>query len=127
MGKPVIHPPGVSSAQFEAMLQSLSPSEFEFYPADGSTHMVPDTDALLINVLLWPDAALDDLQLILPPIKAGRRVFIYTDKAVAQLTLTSPEVGVTVANNSVSLSANDLIVFNTVSTTNKLWARVATS
>lgn len=128
MSIPIIHPPGFSSAAMEAMIESLTPAEFEFEPTSGGNYLIPDTPALIINVLLWPLATIADFQLILPAgMVAGRRVFVYADKAITNLDVTSAEPGATVSNGAVSMSANDLVVFNTVSTANKLWARVATS
>lgn len=101
--------------------------EYDAVPGDGETLLIPQTDALLINVLLWPEGPISDVQLILPAgLVAGRRVFIYADQAITQLTVTA-EDNAFVANNVVSLNMNDLVVFNTVSTVNKIWARVATS
>lgn len=102
--------------------------EYDFMPTDGQTIMVPASDALVINVLLWPAAPLNDFQLILPEgFVAGRRVFIFANNSIAQITVTSPDVGATVANGVAAMNDNDLIVFNTVSTISKIWARVATS
>lgn len=101
--------------------------EYEFTPSSGETIMVPDSDALLINVLLWNEAPIDDLQIILPSLLAGRRVFVFSNNQVSQITFTSAEVGARVANNVVAMNSNDLIVFNSVSVSNKIWGRVATS
>lgn len=107
---------------------ALTPAEFEVTPTSGGNYLIPDTPALIINVLLWPDAAIEDFQLILPAgMVAGRRVFVYADKSITNLAVTSAEPGAVVSNGAVSMSANDLTVFNTVSTDNKIWARVATS
>jgi hypothetical protein len=107
---------------------STPPAEFEFVPTSGQTIQIPDTDALLINVMLWPVAPIDHFQLILPNgLVAGRRVFIFAGQAVTEVTVTSPDVGVQVMNNVISMNVNDLVVFNTVSTTRKIIARVATS
>lgn len=102
--------------------------EYEFTPSSGQTIMIPDsTDALLINVLLWNAAPIADLQIILPSLLAGRRVFIFSNNQVMSSTITSAEVGARVANGVVSMNMNDLVVFNSVSVTNKIWGRVATS
>jgi len=107
---------------------SSPPAEFKFSPASGEAIQIPETDALVVNVVLSPAATIADLQLILSPgIKAGQRFFIFAIQAITQLTVTSSDVGVEVANNVVSLNVNDLVVFNTVSTTDKIIARVATS
>lgn len=106
---------------------SVVAREYDFTPSSGETIMIPDSDALLINVLLWNAAAITDLQIILPSLVAGRRVFIFSNNQVVVSTITSAEVGARVANNVVAMNANDLVVFNTVSTTQKIWARVATS
>jgi hypothetical protein len=104
------------------------PAEFEFSPSSGETIQIPDTDALVVNVVLAPTVAIADLQLILSPgIKAGQRFFIFATETITQLTVASSDAGVIVANNVVSLNVNDLVVFNTVSTTDKIIARVATS
>lgn len=106
----------------------MTPAEFEFSPSSGETIQIPETDALVVNVVLAPTAAIADLQLILSPgIKAGQRFFIFATETITQLTVTSSDAGVIVANNVVSLNVNDLVVFNTVSTTDKIIARVATS
>ncbi len=128
MSIPIIHPPGVSVAAMDAMIEALTPAEFQLVPQNGGNYLIPDTPALIINILLLPDDPLDTFQLILlDGMVAGRRVFIYADKAITQLDVTSAEVGAVVMNGTVSMSPNDLVVFNTVSTANKLWARVATS
>lgn len=128
MANPIIHSPVASAAEMDQIIRSLTPFEIEITPQNGGTYLIPNTSSLIINVLLWPGAPLDDLQLILPAgMVAGRRVFIYTDKSITQLAVTSAEPGATVVNGMISMSANDLTVFNTVSTTNKLWARVASS
>jgi len=115
-------------AMFGGGSSTVSPAEFEVIPTSGGNYLIPETQALIINVLLWPEDAIEDFQLILPAgMVAGRRVFVYADKAVTNLTVTSAEPGAVVSNGAVSMSANDLTVFNTVSTTNKIWARVATS
>lgn len=101
--------------------------EYEFTPSSGETIMIPDSDAQLINVLLWNQDPIADLQIILPPLLSGRRVFIFSDDQVSEITFTSAEVGARVANNVVSMNSNDLIVFNSVSVSNKIWGRVATS
>lgn len=101
--------------------------EYDFTPASGETIMIPDSDALLINVLLWNAAPITDLQIILPSLLAGRRVFIFSNNQVTTSTITSAEVGARVANGVVSMNSNDLVVFNSVSVSNKIWARVATS
>lgn len=101
--------------------------EYEFTPSSGETIMVPASDALLINVLLWNEDPIDDLQIILPSLLAGRRVFVFSNSQVSQITFTSAEVGARVTNNVVAMNSNDLIVFNSVSVPNKIWGRVATS
>lgn len=114
--------------QLEGGGSGAPPAEFDFAPSSGETIQVPDTDALVVNVLLWPVAPIDDFQLILPAgLVAGRRVFIFSGQAITQITVTSPDVGVQVMNNVASMNVNDLVVFNTVSTTRKIIARVATS
>lgn len=106
----------------------VSVLEIEISPEDGSQHVIPETDALIINVLLSPVSPMDELQIILPAsMLAGRRLFIYSDNSVGQLTVTSGDPDAEVVNNIASMNMNDLIVFNTVSTTKKLWARVVTS
>lgn len=101
--------------------------EYEFTPTSGQTIMIPESDALLINVMLWNTAPIADLQIILPSLLAGRRVFIFSNNQLTNSTITSAEVGARVANGVVSMNSNDLVVFNSVSVTNKIWARVATS
>ncbi len=101
--------------------------EYDYVPTDGQTIIIPESSALLINVLLWPAAPINDFQLILPPLVTGRRVFIFANEQVAQMTVTSAEIDTKVANNVASMNMNDLIVFNAVSTASKIWARVATS
>jgi len=121
---PFVWPWGMMASESAGM----TPAEFEFSPASGETIQIPATDALVVNVVLSPAATIADLQLILSPgIKAGQRFFIFAIQAITQLTVTSSDVGVEVANNVVSLNVNDLVVFNTVSTTDKIIARVATS
>lgn len=101
--------------------------EYDFTPTSGQTIAIPDSDALLINVLLWNTAPIDNLQIILPSLLPGRRVFIFSNNQVTTSTLTSAEVGARVANGVVSMNMNDLVVFNSVSVANKIWGRVATS
>lgn len=118
--------PGVNASSGGG--SSAAPAEFEFIPMSGQTIQIPDTDALIINVILLPVTSIDHFQLILPTgLVAGRRVFIFAAQTITEITVTSPDVGVTVMNNVVAMNMNDLVVFNTVSTTRKIWARVATS
>lgn len=105
---------------------STTPVEFEFTPTEGEQLQIPQTEALIINVLLWPATILTAVGLRFPEgLVAGRRVFIYVaDNSIAQLTVTA-EAGVTVANGVAAMNENDEIVFNTVSTTQQIIARVA--
>jgi hypothetical protein len=108
---------------------STPPVEYDFTPVEGGTIQIPDTSSVIINVLLWPESDLSEVAIKLPVgLVAGRRFFIYTaDNSIAQLTITTEEAGVLIANNVASMNQNDLIVFNTVSTSRKIVARVATS
>lgn len=108
---------------------NTQPVEFDFAPSEGQVIEIPTTDAIIINVLLWPASDLSEVTLKIPAgLVAGRRFFIYAaDNSIAQLTVTTDESGVLVANNVASMNQNDLIVFNTVSTVSKIVARVATS
>lgn len=100
-------------------------AEYNYDLSNGETIMIPDSEAIVINVLLWHPEPITDIQIILPPLMAGRRVFVFANEQISQVTYTSTEGEV--ANGIVSMNMNDLVVFNTVSVANKIWARVATS
>lgn len=94
-------------------------------PAEGATVAIPDSDALIVNLSLWPASDLNKVTIDLPPTKPGRRVFIYSDRRIAEVDVATQQSGVVVRNGVVALNQYDQTVFNTASLT--IWARVVTS
>ena len=109
----------------EAMAENDVVYQMDATPTSGQTVTIPDSNARIINLLIWPAADIALLNISLPPTKPGRRVFLYADKAIGQVTVATSQSGVLVRNGVLAMNAFDQTVFNTASDT--IWARVISS
>lgn len=124
----VIKTPGMTAASTQALIDQSQTEvvySMDATPVNGATITIPQSTARIVNLLLWPATDLDQITVMLPPTMLGRRVFLYTDKAIAQVTVATSQPGVVVRNGVASLNNFDQTVFNTANLA--IWARVITS
>lgn len=92
MANPIIHPPGVSAAQFDAMVAMMTPIVITMTPEEGQLIELPDTtQEIILN--LEPATALNAVTLELPTNAApreGQRIFVASTMQIDQLTATGP-------------------------------------
>lgn len=121
---------GMSKTDVQTMINDAMAGNDDVYqmdatPTNGQTVSIPDSNARVINLLIWPATDIATLNIMLPPTKPGRRVFLYSDKAIGQVTVSTTQSGVLVRNGVLSMNAFDQTVFNTAN--NTIWARVISS
>lgn len=115
---PVSPGPDPSSSAVEAR-------EYDISVDSGQTVMIPESDAMLISVILTMPEAIGDSQIILPGAKKGRRVALYFTHTATQFVFTAIDPGSTVSNGEVSVDKGNMIVFYCISESQRLWARCA--
>lgn len=106
-------------------VSGLSAREYSIQIEGGQTVMVPESDAVMVSVLLDMPQAIGDCQIFLPEAKQGRRVSFYFTHTATQFVFTGIEPGSVVSNGELSVDKGNLIVFYCVSESRRLWAREA--
>lgn len=102
--------PEVTAAQFQAIVDMLTPQVINMAPTEGQTISLPNT-SLEIILNLAPAAPLAALNIVLPneaSSRTGQRLFVASTQAITTATFSGTPV---VNNNVVTFSPGDNVVF----------------
>jgi hypothetical protein len=121
MGKPVIHPPGVTPGEVAAITAMLNPMLISEDVTEGEVVTLPSTiREIFLN--LKSSTPLSEVSVMLPSNadpRVGQRVFISSNAQIDQFTVTASD---TVFGGSTMYSPGDNFVW--VQNDVEIWSRV---